>query len=282
MENKFYKVMNAHSDEELIQVYKNQADYTDEAIEAMKFILLERNLLKEGTQAFNTKKEDEALSREELYNNFQRSEFGKVVSDFDFAQESLKDAIYFQRYISPIHNYNWLNHVFIIFGIVSTVLCIAVIGIGEFRLPFNIILVLSILGALLLPLGIWKLSKNKAQINIIKLKNRNVLTIQGAKDAHELPLPFRYECYWEWHYIKLTLRQVKLSVFLFDVTNNTVIELRELLELHKSPPFNWEKLPKDISSHTKGKSFYAFLNHATQKPFLVEFQKVLNGLHSKS
>jgi len=270
MENKFYKVMSAHSDEKLIEVYKNQTQYTSEAIEAMELILVERNLLENATQAFN-------LNNEAVYNKFQLREFGRVISDSDFARESLKDSIYFQRYISPLHKYNWLNYIFCIFGSVGIANSATIIGIGEYDSPFKALLYLSILVAMLLPLGIWKLSKNKAQISVIKKRKGNALSIIGAKDNHEIQIPFRYECYWEWYYIKY-IKFVKLSVFLVDEKNDTVIELRECLETFKSPPLNWERLPKDLGSRFKNKTCIAFVSYNFQKPYLQKLQKILNGL----
>lgn len=277
VENPFYKVMAAYSDEKLIEAYKNRSEYTPEAAEAMELVLLERNLVEKADEAVHIEKKIEELSREEVYNRFQRSEFGRVVPDTDFARENLKDSLYFQRYISPFHHYNWLNHIFITLGIIGAALSIAVISTGEFHPPFSTILVCSLTGVLLLPLGIWRLFKNKVRISIVQKNNGNVLVINGTKDRHEIPIPFRYECYWEWHYIKLTIKQVKLSVFIFDDRNNTVIEIRELLELYKSPPPHWETLPRGFA--VKGRSSFTFLNHGTQKPFLYRLQKILDGLH---
>lgn len=279
VENPFYNVMKAYSDEKLIEAYKNRLEYTPEAAEAMELILLERNLVEKATRAVQIQKEIEAISQEEVYNRFQRSEFGRVIADADFAQECLKKDIYFQRYISPFHHYNWLNHLFVTLGIIGAVLSAAVLGTGEWGSPFNVILVFSLLGTLLLPWGIWRLFRNKVQISIIKKNNGNVLFINGTKDRYEIPVPFRYECYWEWHYIKLTIKQVKLSVFIFDDRNNVVIELRELLELYKSPPPHWETLPRNF--RFKDQSSFTFLNHGTQKPFLYRLQKILNGLHEE-
>lgn len=283
MKNEFYDIMNAHSDEELIEIYANRSQYTAEAIEAMELILEERNLSENAAEVYETKQKEESLSKEGVYNEFQRAEFGKVISDIDFAQEKLINSVYFQRYISPLHNYNWLNHLFIILGITGLVLTGVIIGIGEFYSPVSILLVLSAFFAALLPLGIWRLRKNKAQISIRKEMRAPVLQITGTKDDHEMQLPVRYLCYWEWHHIKLTLKQVKLSLFLFDDKNNIMIELSELLELHKSPPPHWVKLPKakEMKALTANKTLYAFLNYGIQKPFLYELQKIISGLNKK-
>lgn len=283
MKNEFYDIMNAHSDEQLIEIYTNRSQYTDEAVEAIELVLKERNLSGNAVEADEIKQKEESLTKEDIYNKFQRAEFGKVISDTDFTQEKLINSVYFQRYISPLHNYNWLNHLFIILGIIGLVLTLIIIGIGEFYPPVSILLALSVFFAALLPLGIWKLRKNKAQISIRKEMRAPVLQITGIKDDHEMQLPIRYLYYWEWHHIKLTLKQVQLSLFLFDDNNNTVIELRELIELHKSPPPHWEELPKaaEIKSLIADKTLYTFLNHGIQKPFLYELQKILSGLDKK-
>ena len=268
--------MNAHSDEDLMDVYKNRSKYTPEAIEAMEAVLLERNLIENAAQIAAAQQEEEVFTKAELHADFELSEFGKVISDAEFAEECLKDSIYLERFVSPLHHYNWLNHFFIIFGIFGIILSVIFIAMGEFQPPFNIILGLSIVAALLLPLGIWKLSKNKAALTLVKKNNRNVLLITGPKDQHEMTLPLRYECYWDWHPVKLNLKQVKLSIFLYDDRNDACIELREFLELQKSPPPHWEMLPKKFATH---KSFsFAYSNHGFQRPFLYKFQKIVDGL----
>lgn len=287
MKNKFYDVMNAHSDEQLVETYAKRSQYTVEAIEAMEMIIKERGLLTEADEADNQYIEKKALSMEELYNEFQRTEFGRVISDTDFVKEKTIESVYlnhiFQRYISPLHNYNWLNHLFISLGITGLGLTLVIVGIGEFEPPFNILLTFSALFAMLLPLGIWKLRKNKAQISISKDFRKPVLRITGIKNDFEMSFPIRYVCYWDWNHIKLTLKQVQLTILLFDDNNNTVIELRQLIELHKSPPPHWEKMPntKELKVLFANKTVYAFLNHGTQKPFLYELQKILNGLNQQ-
>lgn len=277
MENQFYKVMNAHSDEKLLEVYKNRSGYKPEAVEAMEQVLSERNLMEHADRIVEVQQEEEIISREELYTRFQRSTFGKVMSDAAFAQERLNNSIYLQRYISPLHGYNWVNHIFIVLGIVGTVLALIILGTGEFHSTANTILTFSVVAALLLPFGIWKLFKNKAQLTIFKRVNSGVLVIAGPKDQHEIRFPLRYECYWEWHHIKSSLKQVKLSIFLYDDKRNSCIELREFLEVQKSPPPHWEQLPDHFSPKTA--SYFAYLNHGLQKPFLYEFEKILKGLH---
>jgi hypothetical protein len=279
MEDQFYEVMNAHSDEELLNVYKNQHEYTFEAIEAMEAVLRERNLLTEATEVLVEKMDADFQSNEAIYDAFQRAEFGKVISDVDFARENLSDSIYFQRFISPLHNYNWLNHLFIIFGIVGATLAFIVIGIGEYQSPFNIILICSGLAALLLPLGILKLRKNKAQLSIRKEAHSTVLQIKGSKDDLTIQFPLRFQYYWDWHTIRYGLKQVKLSIFIFDDQNDCRIEFRELLEIQKSPPPHWERISPDLISEHAYSSTFAYLNHGTQVPFLYQLQKILSGLH---
>jgi len=285
MKNKFFDVMNAHSDKQLVETYTKRSQYTDEAIEAMEIILKERGLLAEADKADKKQQEEVALSEDEIYNEFQRSELGRIISDVDFVKEKTIESDYrnhiFQRYISPLHNHNWLNHLFVILGIIGLVLTFVIIGIGEFEPPFTNILIFSVPFAVLLPLGIWKIRKNKAQISISKDFRKPVLRITGIKDDIEMPFPIRYVCYWDWNHIKLTLKQVQLTILLFDNNNNTVIELRQLIELHKSPPPHWEKMPnmKELKALFANKTVYAFLNHGTQKPFLYELQKILNGLN---
>gem|GEM_PF-3427950 len=277
--------MNAHSDKQLVETYTKRSQYTDEAIEAMEIILKERGLLAEADKADKKQQEEVALSEDEIYNEFQRSELGRIISDVDFVKEKTIESDYrnhiFQRYISPLHNHNWLNHLFVILGIIGLVLTFVIIGIGEFEPPFTNILIFSVPFAVLLPLGIWKIRKNKAQISISKDFRKPVLRITGIKDDIEMPFPIRYVCYWDWNHIKLTLKQVQLTILLFDNNNNTVIELRQLIELHKSPPPHWEKMPnmKELKALFANKTVYAFLNHGTQKPFLYELQKILNGLN---
>lgn len=287
MKNKFYDVMNAHSDEQLVETYTKRSQYTDEAIEAMEMIIKERGLLEDADEADKQYIEKKSLSMEEIYNEFQRSEFGKVISDIDFVKEKTIESVYlnhiFQRYISPLHNNNWLNHLFVVLGIIGTVLTFVIIGVGEFEPPFTSILTFSVLFSVLLPVGIWKLRQNKAQISISKDFRKPVLRITGIKNNFEMSFPIRYVCYWDWNHIKLTLKQVQLTILLFDDNNNTVIELRELVELHKSPPPHWEKMPntKELKALFTNKTIYAFLNYGTQKPFLYELQKILSGLNDK-
>jgi len=279
MENQFYKVMNRYSDEELLAIYKDRSKYTPEAIEAMETVLSERKLMENAAEIVAEQKVEEALSKEEQLAKFQRSEFGKVISDEAFARESLKGAIYLQRFISPLHNYNWLNQIFIILGIVGLTLSLVIIGIGEYPKPFVTILVICIAAALLLPFGIWKLSKNKAQLTIQKKMNRNVVTIEGAKDQHEISLPLRYACYWEWHHTRkgqIKLKQVMLHLFLYDDKNDSCFELRELMPIQKSPPPHWETFPKKFTANKT--NHFAYWGHGFQKPFLYEFQKILDGL----
>jgi hypothetical protein len=271
--------MNAYSDEELLAVYKDRSKYTPEAIEAMEIVLSERKLTEDAAEIASEQKAEEILSKEEQLDKFQRSEFGRVISDATFAQESLKGAIYLQRFISPLHNYNWLNHIFIGLGLTGLTLALIIIGIGEYPKPAPTILVICIAAALLLPLGIWKLSKNKAQLTIQKKMNRIVVSIKGAKDQHEISLPLRYEGYWEWHYTKkgqLKFKQVMLHLFLYDDKNDSCFELRELVPILKSPPPHWEMLPKKFA--TNKTNHFAYWGHGFQKPFLYEFQKILDGL----
>lgn len=277
MENPFYNVMNAHSDTKLLEVYKNRSGYKPEAVEAMEQVLLERNLMEHADRIVEAQQEEEAISYEEQYNQFQRSTFGKVISDTAFAQEQLNNSTYLQRYISPLHGYNWVNHIFITIGVIGVTLALIILGIGEFHSPANTILTFSLAAALLLPFGIWQLSRNKVKLTLFKRVNRSVLVIAGPKDQHEIQFPLRYECYWEWHQIKLNLKQVKLSIFLYDDKNNVCLELREFLEIQKSPPPHWEQLPKDFSPKTG--SYFAYMNHGFQKPFLYTFEKIVNGLH---
>lgn len=285
MKNKFHDVMNAHSDEQLVETYTKRSQYTDEAIEAMEIILKKRGLLAEADKTDKKQQEKVALSEEEIYNEFQCSEFGRIISDADFVKEKTIESDYrnhiFQRNISPLHNHNWLNHLFIILGIIGTVLTFVIIGIGEFEPTFTSILTFSVPFAALLPLGILKLRQNKAQISILKNLRKPVLRITGIKDDIEMSFPIRYVCYWDWNHIKLTLKQVELTILLFDDNNNTVIELRQLIELHKSAPPHWGKMPntKELKALFANKTVYAFLNHGTQKPFLYELQKILNGLN---
>lgn len=279
MENQFYNVMNAHSDTKLLEVYKNRSGYKPEAVEAMEQVLLERNLIENAARIVEEQQEEAAISKEEIYTRFQRSEFGKVISDAAFAQERLNDSIYLQRYISPLHNYNWVNHLFIVIGIIGLVLSIILFSMGESHSLLNTILTFSLAAALLLPFGIWKLSKNKVQLTLFKRINKNVLLITGAKEQQEIQFPLRYECYWDWHHIKLSLKQVQLSVFLYDDKNNSCLELREFLEAHKSPPPHWEQLPKNFSIKTA--SSFTYLNHGVQKPFLYQLEKILSGLHEE-
>lgn len=283
MENQFYKVMNRHSDEELLAVYKDRSKYTPEAIEAMVLVLTERKLMEDAAEIAAEQRVEEALSREEQMAKFQRSEFGRVISDRAFAQESLKGSVYLQRFISPLHNYNWVNHIFIGLGLTGLTLALIIIGIGEYPKPATTILVICIAAALLLPLGIWKLSKNKAQLTIQKKMNRIVVSIEGAKDRHEISLPLRYECYWQWHYTKkgqIKLKQVMLHLFIYDDKNDSCFELRELVPLLKSPPPHWEPFPKKFT--TDKTNHFAYWGHGFQKPFLYEFQKILNGLQEIS
>jgi hypothetical protein len=279
MENPFYKVMNRHSDEELLDVYKNRSKYTPEAVEAMEMVLSERKLMENAAEIVAEQKEEEALSKEEQLIEFQLSEFGEVISDEAFARESLKGAVYLQRFLSPLHHYNWLNHLFIVLGIVGLTLSLVIVGIGEYPKPFITILVCCIAAALLLPFGIWRLSKNKAQLTILKKMNRNVVSIEGAKDQHEISLPLRYECHWQWHYTRkgqIKFKQVMLHLFLYDDKNDSCFELRELMPIQKTPPPHWEMLPEKFTTN-KTKHF-VYWGHGFQKPFLYQFQKILAGL----
>lgn len=279
MQNQFYTVMNAYSDEELLAVYKDRSKYTKEAIEAMESVLRERNLIENAAKIVSEQKAEESLSKEEQLAKFQRSEFGRVISDAAFAQESLNGGVYLQRFISPLHHYNWLNHIFIGLGLTGLTLSLVFIGIGEYHAPFLTFFVSCIAAALLLPLGIWRLSKNKAQLTIQKKMNRIVVSIEGAKDQHEISMPLSYESYWEWHYTKkgqLKVKQVMLHLFLYDDKTDSCFELRELMPLLKSPPPHWETLPKKFTTN-KTKHF-AYWGHGFQKPFLYQFQKILDGL----
>ncbi len=279
MQNQFYKVMNAYSDEELLAVYKDRSKYTPEAIEAMETVLSERKLMEDAAEIAAEQKAEEILSKEEQLANFQRSEFGKVISDEAFAQEHLTNSIYLQRFISPLHQYNWVNTIFIILGITGLTLALIILGIGDYHSPFPAMLAICSAAALLLPFGIWKLSKNKAQLTIRKKINRIVVSIEGAKDQHEISLPLRYESYWQWHQMRqghVKLKQVMLHIFLYDDKNDSCFELRELMPIQKSPPPHWETLPKKFT--TNKTNHFAYWGHGFQKPFLYEFQKILDGL----
>lgn len=279
MQNQFYKVMNAYSDEELLAVYKDRIKYTPEAIEAMEMVLKERNLLEDAAEIVAEQQVEEILSREEQLAKFERSEFGRVVSDTDFAKESLVGSIYLQRFLSPLHNYNWLNHVFNMLGGLGLVFTLVFIGIGEYHSPVPTLLTISIIVIPLLPLGIWRLSKSKVQLTIRKKMNSHAIVIEGPKDHHELTLPVRYERYWEWNYIRkgaVRLKQVRLSIVLYDDLHDTAIILTQLMELHKSPPPHWKMLPANFS--TKKKKSFTYFNHGFQKPYLYEFQKIIDGL----
>ncbi len=279
MQNQFYKVMNAYSDDELLAVYRDRSSYTPEATEAMEHVLSERNLKENASQIVNEQEIEETISQIEQYAKFKRSEFGKSIPDSAFAKECLKDSIYLERYISPVHNYNWLNYVFVILGGVGLVIALCILGIGEYPSPMVTFLITSIAASTLLPFGLWKLYKNKARLTIVKTMNSAKIVITGAKDYHEISLPLRYEYYWEWHTIKRNLKQVMLHIFLYDDKNDSSIELRQLIELYKSPPPHWEKLPKDFK--TNKSSSFAYLNHGFQKPFLYEVQRILDGLHEE-
>ena len=74
------------------------------------------------------------------------------------------------------------------------------------------------------------------------------------------------------------LKQLKLVIYVFDESSNTVFEYAELQVLTKSPPPHLEELSSDISSKLKGKLLLGYSNYGTQKPFLSELQKLLNGL----
>jgi len=282
MQNQFYQVMNRYSDEELLDVYKDRSKYTPEAIEAMEIVLRERKLMEDAAEIVAEQKAEEILSKEEQLAKFQFSEFGKVISDAEFARESLTGSIYLQRFISPLHHHNWVNNIFIILGGTALTLALVIIGIGDYHSPFPTFLAICIAAALLLPLGIWKLSKNKAQLTIRKKMNRIVVSIEGAKDQHEISLPLRYEGYWEWHYTRkgqIKLKQVMLHLFLYDDRNDSCFELRELMPLLKSPPPHWETVPKKFATN-KTKHF-AYWGHGFQKPFLYQFQKILDGLQEE-
>ena len=174
---------------------KKQAEFTPEAVAAMERVLLERNLSQEASEQIEELKQAELISAEEIYNKFQRSEFGKVVSDALFAKENLNDSIYFQGYISPMHNYNWVNLLYILFGFLGLVFSIIFLAMEELYSQTESTLIIFLLFTVLLPLGIWKLSKNKAKLCLVKRMRSSLLVIKGAKDDFEIQVPFRYVCF---------------------------------------------------------------------------------------
>lgn len=269
--------MNAYSDEELLAVYENRSQYTPEAIEAMETVLLERDLIEHAEKIVADQKEEEKLTKEAIYDKFQRTEFGSVIPDAEFAQGRLKNSIYLERFISPVHHYNWVNHIFIVLGGIGLTIALIILGLGDFDSEFIKILVASSAVSPLLFLGIRGLSRNKAKLTVVKKMNRNAIVIMGRKDHYEFSLPLRYDYYWEWIQIKRNMKQVRLSVLLYDEKNDICIELRETIELLKPPPPHWERLPKKFTISQS--SSFIFLNHGFQKPFLYELQKILNGLH---
>lgn len=278
MKNEFYEVMKVLTDDELIKRYLNQSDYTSEAIIAMEMVLKERDMDKEIQSLMNQKHVSESITKEEEYELFQISEFGKLVSDEDYAKERLNNSQYLSKRLSPLHNYGWLFSLFIIFGIVGALFTISILAIGEFKNPFNTILIIGSLFGLLLPIGIWKKIANSAQLNVVNLGRRNFIEIKSGKDNFELPFPLNVKFYWRWVHIKLNLKQVELVLLIFDEAGNTVVEIDELQVLLKPVPLGWDELPSNIASELKGKKVYGYSNYGAQKPFLVELHKIINGL----
>lgn len=278
MENEFYDVMNVLTDHELLQKYLNKSDYTSEAVLAMEFVLKERKLEIKAETLENTKQKFDSRSKEEIYNQFQLAEFGRIISDSDYAKEQRLNSTYFQKNISPLHNYGWVFTLFIILGIIGLAFAGIIIGIGEYIVPFNYMLVISIGLAVLLPLGIWKMSKNKSQVSIVNEGRHDFLIINGAKEYFKIQFPLRYECYWKWEHIKLHIKQLKLVIYIYDDKGNTVFELGELQVLTKSPPPHFEKFPSDIPGKFKDKDHLVYTSYGTQKQFLLELQKIISGL----
>lgn len=273
--------MSGYSDEKLLNVYKNKSDYNEEAIEAMEMVIRERGLQSEAIKVESEKRAEDELSYEELLKKFQFEEFGKVVSDKEYAQQLFKDDIYFHRYISPLSHYGWINPVFIIIGITGLFSFMTLLVMGEFKNEFLLILILSFFLAMLLPLGIWKTRKNKTELSIIKDKNSIKLSIGNSKDIKNISFPFKYECYWEWHYIKRNFKQIKLIIYIYDDLNDEMIIYHELLSPLKKPAPHWEEIPKNLHHQYKGKSIYVYTNYGFQAPFLYSFQKLLKGLHTQ-
>lgn len=278
MENEFYGVMNALSDDELLKNYQKKSDYTLEAIQAMELVIAERKL----ENIFNSKvkilDKQKELSNEEIYNQFQMAEFGKVISDRDYAKEKLDNSKYLSKKLSPLHNYGWLFSLLIIFGIIGLMLTISIFALGEFKKPFNYIFYVSAFFALCLPIGIWKLVKNSAELNIVNLGRKNYVEIKTTKENFEIHFPLQVKYYWRWVHIKLNLKQVELVVLIFDKEGKHVIEIDELQVMLKPVPVGWEELPSNISSELKNKKVFGYKNYGTQKPFLIELQKIINGL----
>jgi len=277
MQNQFYKVMNAYSDEELLAVYKDRFNYTSEAIEAMEIVIWERDLHDEVAEIAGEQLDEDTFSKNEIDTKFQLAEFGKVISDSDYARECLTDSIYLQRFVSPLHGYQGLNMLYMVLGLCGIVMSILLFSVEHLGEKYPTLLVISIVASLLMPLAIWRMAKNKSKLTIEKRINGNVIVLSGNKGQHEIPLPIRYECFWQWNALGRGMKQVKLYIFLYDDKNNSLVILNEPLPTLKSPPPYWDMLPDKIVPFDG--SAFEYSNYGFQKPFLYRFEKILKGLH---
>ena len=84
--NKFYDVMNKHSDEMLQDIYKNSEGYTAQAISAMEVVLEERGLIK---VASTEKIVHEKITWQEKVSSYDERLLETSSSDRDFVEQKL-------------------------------------------------------------------------------------------------------------------------------------------------------------------------------------------------
>lgn len=275
MENKFYEIMASHTDEKLLEVYKNKADYTPEAREAMEQVLEERNLIDRAQLIESQLYENEANLQQAQQATYEFETFGQNVSDTEFAASKLQSGVYLEKKVSPLQGISRFSFLFIVIGASGLIFFLVFLNIGHRPKDMDTFYYLSILLAFLLPLGIWITRKSKATLKLIQHGRGAQLVIEDGLKHLSISLPFEYQCYYRWDKIRYNIKQVHLFLYIFDPVKNETIILTELLPALKDPPVEWTLAPKNEELKNK---IHSYMNYGFQKPFLEEFHKLIKGL----
>lgn len=268
--------MAAHSDEQLLEVYKNRGDYTEEACQAIVQVLGERNLMSEAAIIDDELEKFVQNQKKVETETYEEKRFGEVVSDEEFAKNNLVNGIYIEKKLSPMYGFSRFAFLFIMIGACGLTFALVMMNIGHRPKDMDLFYYISWVISLLLPYGIWIIRKSKATLKVTQLGRKSELEIKDGFKNITILLPINYTCYYRWDRIKYNIKQVRLFIYIDDPLKNETIIITEQLPALKQPPLGWKLIEKD---HEEPKNkILSYQNYGFQKPFLEEFVKIIRGL----